>query len=54
MRPSTLMTLVLGAVLQATAQTGDPAQAAAVFQKLEDIPTSVERFNVLNPPDVRW
>lgn len=48
-----LTTLVLGAVLQATAQVPDPAQAAAIVSKLRDTPTAAARFNKLNGRDVR-
>ena len=49
----TLTTLVLGAVLQATAQVKDPAQAAALVAKLQDTPTTAARFNLLEGRDVR-
>jgi len=53
MRRAALTTLVLGAVLQATAQVADPAHAAAIINQLEDAPTSAARFNLLNGRDVR-
>jgi len=43
-----LVTLVLGAVLQAAAQVKDPAQAAAIVAQLSASPTSATRFNLLN------
>jgi len=52
MRRAALTTLVLGAVLRATAQIADPAQAAAIIDRLEDAPTSAARFNLLNGRDV--
>ena len=53
MRRATLTTFLLAAVLQATAQVSDPAQAAAIVAQLEDAPTSAARFNLLNGRDVR-
>jgi len=46
-----LLTLVLGAVLRVTAQTSDPAKAAAIIAQMEDLPTSAARFNLLNGRD---
>jgi len=53
MKCATLITLVLGAALQAIAQIADSAQAAAIIAQLEDAPTSAARFNLLNGRDVR-
>ena len=53
MRRAVLTTLVLGAILRAAAQIADPAQAAAIIDRLEDAPTSAARFNLLNGRDVR-
>ena len=53
MRRAALTTLVLGAVLQATAQVADPAKAAAIIAQLEDTPTAAGRFNLFNGRDVR-
>ena len=53
MKCAALITLVLGAALQAAAQIADPAQAAAIIARLEDAPTSAARFNLLNGHDVR-
>ena len=53
MRRAALTTLVLGAILRATAQVSDPAQAATIIDQLEDAPTSAARFNLLNGRDVR-
>ena len=53
MRRAVLMTLVLGAILRATAQVADPAQAAVIIAQLEDAPTSATRFNLLSGRDVR-
>ena len=52
MRCATTITLVLGAILQTTAQIADPAKAAALLAQLEDAPTSAARFNLLNASDV--
>ena len=52
MMHAALTILVLGAVLQATAQVADPAQAAAIITQLEDAPTIAARFNLLNGRDV--
>ena len=52
MRRAALTSFVLAAVLQATAQVADPAQAAAIVAQLEDAPTSAARFNILNGRDV--
>jgi len=53
MRRTALTTLVLGAVLRATAQVSDFGQAADIIAQLEDAPTSADRFNLLNGRDVR-
>lgn len=52
MKRAAFTTFLLGAVLRATAQVSDPVKAAAIVAQLEDAPTAVARFNLLNGRDV--
>jgi hypothetical protein len=53
MRRTALTTFVLGVALQVAAQIADPAKVSAILAQLEDAPTAVARFNLLNGRDVR-